>query len=452
MPEVSDKSSNLGTTSGTAVNIFEDHEVRVIFQPGTSDFLLITFGDLSSLADGNRFFADVPVQKLGLNCVGFMAKTQNWFPIQSMESAIKSIKEFTQKFSKRLVYGGSMGGYAAIKYSRRLDASAVISMCPQWSIDKKECKGTDPGWQNYFRPYMDNMGITKHDLSGIIYLLYDSNNKTDAFHASEIVPLSHNIKQVVTRSTDHHVTTIMAGTENLKGLIQCALQSDHEAMINLAGLIRRKHPTRQRILLTKLSLRHPSLLDRILTTNNRKISEEDLTLFNSRILSSALAVNDTGTAISTITRMTNLNICPGRKTTLHLLCLELSYNRVFTYHKSSLAYNPITGLLIHKPQDQKNIGLEQLIPIRTLPLGDAQVLGVLVAGEIYYILIRQNKSVALVNELEAKRNPRTSLIVQYSQDGMQVRYGEQFISAEINGNVSYNRTVAKGWETFRASI
>ena len=44
--------------------IYEDEQIRVLFWKGSSDRVVITFGDLISLAKDTRYFADTPLKKL----------------------------------------------------------------------------------------------------------------------------------------------------------------------------------------------------------------------------------------------------------------------------------------------------------------------------------------------------------------------------------------------------
>ena len=42
--------------------IYEDEQIRVLFWKGSSDRVVITFGDLISLAKETRYFADTPLK------------------------------------------------------------------------------------------------------------------------------------------------------------------------------------------------------------------------------------------------------------------------------------------------------------------------------------------------------------------------------------------------------
>ncbi len=133
-------------SDSTNVIIYDDEEIRVMWSPGADDVVLVTFGDLAILARDTRFFAETPLKKLGTAAVGIMAKRGNWYPSEHIKKASRAILDKINGYKVRILYGGSMGGYGAIKFSCLLRATHVIALCTQWSIDPLECGGVEPGW------------------------------------------------------------------------------------------------------------------------------------------------------------------------------------------------------------------------------------------------------------------------------------------------------------------
>lgn len=220
--------------------LFEDDELRVIWTPRRSDCLVITFGNLNNLANGMDYFAKAPLEKLGYSSIGFMNKHSHWFPAASMQQAIAAIATVLAQHQHKVIYGGSMGGYAAIKYSAALQATHVLAMCPQWSIDPNECKGWNPGWQEHFAPVMRGMGITHHDVAGQIYLFCDFHHALDKRHADHIAQTNASIQLVNVPFAKHHVTTVLAGSRNLDQLIQACLHNNKVAIHRINRLARRR--------------------------------------------------------------------------------------------------------------------------------------------------------------------------------------------------------------------
>lgn len=97
--------------------IFEDEQIRVIFLKGSSAELIFSFGDLITRAKGLSVNAEKSLHKFDFNVIGIMPKQKSWFPESSILAMMDSIQPVIAPFKARIAYGGSMGGYAAIKYS-----------------------------------------------------------------------------------------------------------------------------------------------------------------------------------------------------------------------------------------------------------------------------------------------------------------------------------------------
>lgn len=220
--------------------IYEDDELRVIYSARSSKELVITFGNLNNLAEGMDYFGKKPLAKLNYASIGFMSKHCSWFPQSNMLQCIAAIQKWLQPYDKKVVYGGSMGGYAAVKYSRALGADFVLSMCPQWSIDPSECDGWNPGWQEHFTPSMRNMGIRPQDIGGKVYVFCDFHHPLDKKHAFLIAQQDPCVRLINVPFSKHHVTTVLAGTANLQALVRACLHNDELLLHQTNRLARRK--------------------------------------------------------------------------------------------------------------------------------------------------------------------------------------------------------------------
>jgi len=234
---------------------YDDEAIRVVFQPGGSELLLITFSDALVFADGLRFTADQMVRKLGLTCLGFMAKSANWFPAVSVARAQPHIGYTLRSFERIMLYGCSMGAYAAIKHSRLLHATDVLALAPQWSIDAAECAPWECGYGEYFRPHMRGMGIRASDIAGRINILYDPAHALDRRHVEAIGRLGGDIATFHVHTADHHLAPILAGSDTIAGLMLACLRRDSAEIYRLINERRRSSPVRHRILLERLAAR-----------------------------------------------------------------------------------------------------------------------------------------------------------------------------------------------------
>jgi hypothetical protein len=66
--------------------------------------------------------------------VGIKTARNDWYQSLEMLAVCAAVRERTQGF-RRIGYGGSMGGYAAINFAEDLELAEIIAVCPQFSID-----------------------------------------------------------------------------------------------------------------------------------------------------------------------------------------------------------------------------------------------------------------------------------------------------------------------------
>ena len=331
---------------------YDDADIRVVFQPGGSDVLLVTFGDAQMLADGLRIAADELVRKHGFACLGFMAHHANWFPAEAVARALPSIAYTLRSFRRVMAYGCSMGAYAAIKHSRALGATDVLALGPQWSIDPAEC-AFGCGYHGFYRPRMAGMGIRAADIAGRIALLYDPGHALDRNHADAIAARA-TVTRVHVPSADHHLAPMLAGSDCIAGLMQAWLQDDIGAVYRMLAARRRPSPVRIRILLARAVLRHPALalraMDLLARSGRLGLVEADLHLIP--LLQTLLTHGRTALAARA------LEIAGGVLTPMHarILMKDLGSagtakdgGTVRTAHGTNVFYDSVTGTLQHRP-------------------------------------------------------------------------------------------------------
>lgn len=242
--------------------IYADDELNVIYQAGSSDFLLVVFGDLVHLTSNDKFYAEPVVTKLAINTICFTATTPNWFPALNVGAGYAACitEKIISEHNKIVIFGASMGGYAAIKYSKLLKATHVLAYCPQYSIDPAECDSHPSGYEAYYTDNLKDMGIKLDDLleqPENIYIVYDPEYELDNFHFSKIVEQDPRIHGLKFRSANHELPKVLSGTSKFYDIISSVLNSDHTRLVKTLADIRRPHPIRIYILLTKLIWKHP---------------------------------------------------------------------------------------------------------------------------------------------------------------------------------------------------
>ena len=242
--------------------VYEDDELVAFWRRGSTPYVLVTFGDAITLASGDRFFADLPAAKADITCLGIMTHGENWYPVRPMRRLAEAVAHLLARHEVRIGYGGSMGGYGAIKFSRLFRTTHTIALCPQWSIDRGECDGHDPGFQHWFKPGMTGHHVRPDEVGGRIVLCFDPDDPIDRFHATRLSAIIPSSLDVHMPMVGHHVTTAVAGTANLLELIATVQDADPSRLRAAIARLRRRSPERAHNVLRKASARHPRLAAR----------------------------------------------------------------------------------------------------------------------------------------------------------------------------------------------
>ncbi len=225
--------TNLAQYQGFAiVLIYEDEFGEVFFHDGPDNRTLLTFSGFGVYADGSRYWGQSAVQKLGLRCVGIIARKPNWYPAPFIAAARSAI---TPLLSGRVTtYGHSMGGYAALKYSAVFGADTVLAFSPQATISPEEAPG------NVTAVYYDDalhrgMRIEALDVAGKAYVFADPYYAED-MRQLERLPRHPGLEFVPVFFVRHSTSAACAGTALMADLLTVSLARDRPG---LDALIRR---------------------------------------------------------------------------------------------------------------------------------------------------------------------------------------------------------------------
>lgn len=201
--------------------IFEDEHIRAIFLPGDSNTLVLSFGDLITRASGLSINAEKSLIKYQYNIIGVMPKQKSWFPQASMIELAKAISPILEGFKNIVGYGGSMGGYAAIKYSNLLNMNRVIAFVPQYSIDPDQVE--DRRYAEFFDAVANkDMQIQSQDVDAAreYVIVYDPYFSTDREHYLKIKELLPNLHTIHLPFTGHEALSVLASSSLLHDFIE----------------------------------------------------------------------------------------------------------------------------------------------------------------------------------------------------------------------------------------
>lgn len=428
------------------IKIFEDENVVVIFMKGESDFLFVTFGDSVSLASGLNIYAESVAKKLKYSLLGFMAKDRNWYPNKSLEDSIHKCRHIIDSFNTRIIYGGSMGGYAAIKYSKLLKANQVITCCPQWSIDPEECEGKRNGYEKYFKPEMKGMGVKADDLAGDIYVIHDPRHQVDSFHYSRFKKLRKGIMAVHAPFVRHHATSVIAGSKNISAMVNAVQMRDPSLMRRIVCQIRRKSIVRQDNLLRASSVKHPILTAKII--NNLNLRTEGAIDALQNIFNTLLEKERVEDLINVIGFLKASSYKHEFYSDLYEeLKLKLLRNKIVTHHGYHLCYDPLSlsikGDCGIGDKSKSVISLDIFVDI----VDGEKVCSVSINGKLY-LLYADECSVVVASDDDSIDKAKLIKIHEFNDGKHYLTQGGMYFSATQSGNVRLNRHEINEWETF----
>ncbi len=200
--------------------IFEDEHIRVIFLQGSTDTLVVSFGDLITRANGLNINAEKSLVQYGYSALGIMPKRKSWFPALSMQHMWTDLHPHIQGFQHIVMYGGSMGGYAAIKYAKLFQATRVVALVPQYSINPEDV--VDRRYSEFFDLEANaDMQIQANDIrqDAEYLLIYDPYYADDREHYLKIQPLIPQLQTLNLPFTGHDALAVLANSALLNDFI-----------------------------------------------------------------------------------------------------------------------------------------------------------------------------------------------------------------------------------------
>lgn len=161
--------------------VYEDAEIVALYQPGASAFTLVTFGGLANRPQPGRFWAQGAATQLGLDCIGLIAKRENWYPTAAMRRAAEALAGLGRP--RRAGFGHGMGGFAALKHGRRLGLQRALAVAPPASIDPAEAP-FDRRFRSFFQPALHpDMWLRRRDLADWSAAVLDPWGEPEGRHA-----------------------------------------------------------------------------------------------------------------------------------------------------------------------------------------------------------------------------------------------------------------------------
>lgn len=239
--------------------IFENDGVQCFHVDRNSDRAVFFFNERTFRADGVSFWGQALAEKLQISAIGIVSKGPNWFAARYMDGALPDLARISGSYGKRLGYGCSMGGYAAIKYSRALGLNHTLAISPIFSIEPGVMGKGDRRYAGDYVPELhDGMQIQKADIAGSIYMAADPNFAPDLLNLEKILGAAGSASLIPAFNTDHATIRCFGSTAFMHDVINACFSHDLARLRSLTAIQRRKSAIRALVLTLRALRRRPN--------------------------------------------------------------------------------------------------------------------------------------------------------------------------------------------------
>lgn len=219
-----------------AAIVYSGDEIAAYYHAGFSSYMLVTFSELHHERQGeDHYFVKELVEKVDISCVGIVNVVKSFYLSSEMAEVIRIVDQ-VRGDRKLIVFGQSMGAYAAIKYSAALRADYVIACSPFYSMDPDELDLPSErhryilmsSMQHHgvvYRPEFKGMGLKASDGHGRIISLYDPFDSVDTFDSGLIRKHLPTAEFIAVPLASHEIYNA-SWTPKLFSLLMEAVQSD----------------------------------------------------------------------------------------------------------------------------------------------------------------------------------------------------------------------------------
>lgn len=175
---------------------------------------------MNRILDGNAFGGEFLIHH-GYDVVSFKVTNDDWFqglPEHLFDDIEALIAE--RNYDERIGYGASMGGYAAIAFSRKLKLDRAVCFSPQFAIDQS----FDTRWQPFASlvEWRYKIELDQINPKARITVLFDPYNP-DIEHVRRISEVCENVALIALPYAGHPVTHFLNEMGLLKVLAQTVL-------------------------------------------------------------------------------------------------------------------------------------------------------------------------------------------------------------------------------------
>lgn len=400
--------------------IFEDEHIRAIFLPGDSNTLVLSFGDLITRASGLSINAEKSLIKYQYNVIGVMPKQKSWFPQESMVELAKAISPILEGFKNIVGYGGSMGGYAAIKYSNLLNMNRVIAFVPQYSIDPEHVE--DRRYAEFFDSVANkDMQIRPQDVDATreYVIVYDPYFSIDREHYLKIKQLLPSLHTIHLPFTGHEALSVLASSSLLHDFIEHDF--DEIYFYQQVRKVKKQSKFYFRNVLAHVLTQHDEMLLKILRQNDFQLDERYFDNPLKQAITRSLIKTNQATeldfqklGIKVLRIQEDANYTEGLQTSFGLIL-------VFNLINSKFESYTVDTLLVNK---------SYLVPIVAEQTG---VVHIELNNEVYLLAMNDRKIIKLFKSEEPLTSDMSPFVIKKYSDSFAISYKQLNLSCDEQG-------------------
>ncbi|MCU4330751.1 hypothetical protein KTG55_13155 [Acinetobacter pittii] len=400
--------------------IFEDEHIRAIFLPGDSNTLVLSFGDLITRASGLSINAEKSLIKYQYNVIGVMPKQKSWFPQASMIELAKAISPILEGFKNIVGYGGSMGGYAAIKYSNSLNMNRVIAFVPQYSIDPEHVE--DRRYAEFFDSVANkDMQIKPQDVDSareyvIVYDPYFSIDREHYLKIKELLPSLHTIHLPF---TGHEALSVLASSSLLHDFIEHDF--DEIYFYQQVRKVKKQSKFYFRNVLAHVLTQHDEMLLKILRQNDFQLDERYFDNPLKQAITRSLIKTNQATEIDF--QKLGIKVQRIQEDANYKEGLQTSFGLVLVFNLINSKFESYTvdTLLANK---------SYLVPIVAEQTG---VVHIELNNEIYLLAMNDRKIIKLFKSEEPLTSDMSPFVIKKYSDSFAISYKQLNLSFDEQG-------------------
>lgn len=397
--------------------IFEDEQIRVIFLKGNSNELIFSFGDLITRAKGLTINAEKSLSKYDYNVIGIMPKEKSWFPLQSMQNMMEHVQPIIDQFETIIGYGGSMGGYAAIKYAKHLAMTRVISLVPQYTIDPQLVE--DRRYSEFYDVNLHrDMQISEQDVAknADYIVVYDPYYENDREHYLKIKAVVPHLTTLNLPFTGHEALSVLASSSLLNDFIRHPI--DQHYFYQQMRQIKKNSKFYYRTVIANLMSNHSKALGRILKNNDLQLDAQYLDANLKQMITRVMLSRR---------QVTEQDL---QKLGIKVNTPQESRPRLQDHHGNFLVFNMISNKVEGYPQDAITLNHKYLIP---LLVKSSCLVKVELNNERYLVVMNDRRVTKLFKEDDALTSDMSPLVLKKYTDHYVISYKALNLNSDDHG-------------------